>query len=185
MAVLFDSNFLLLVLQPGVPAPLDPATGTPLSHCEERINYLVRQLSKSRTDVLIPTPVLTEVLCLAGAAKAQYIQQLQQAPFSVVPFDVRAAIDCAELLAAHFGNKTNGKAKPPGKPGARDKVKFDRQIVAIAKSRQVEAIYSDDEDVVKEAARVGIKVVRSHELERDPATRQGKLDLSHPEAGTF
>lgn len=190
MAVLFDSNFLLLLLQPGVPAPLDPVTGKPLTYCEERVNYLVAQLSKARTAVLIPTPVLTEVLCNAGGAGSAFVQQLQTAPFQLAPFDVRAAIDCADLLAFHLAKRGNGKGKAagPGKPGSRDKVKFDRQIVAIAKSRKVDAIYSDDEDVAKEAGRVGLRVIRTFELERDPSTSQAKLDLKHPdspEAGSW
>ena len=180
MAVLFDTNILLLVLQPDALPPIDISTGERLKYVDERINYLIRRLSKAKTDVLIPTPVLTEVLCGAGGAKAQYIQHLQREPFKVVPFDMRAAIDCADLLAFQLATKPKGKAK--GTPGARDKIKFDRQIVAIGKTHRVDAIYSDDEDVFKEAKRVGLKVIRSFELERDPATSQAKLDLQQPQA---
>jgi hypothetical protein len=183
MLVVFDSNVLLPVLRPGLPPPLDPKTGKPVEHFDEKLAYLVGTLSRSRSTILIPAPVLTEVLCRAGAAGPALAQQLQQAPFQVAPFDIRAAIDCADLLAFHFARKGNGRSKSgaQGAPGGRDKVKFDRQVVAIAKSRAVDAIYSDDEDVAKEGARVGVKVVRTSDLERDPATRQGKLDLKHPE----
>jgi hypothetical protein len=39
------------------------------------------------------------------------------------------------------------------------KIKFDRQIVAIAKVCNATVIYSDDEDVAKIAARARIKVI--------------------------
>jgi hypothetical protein len=179
MLVVFDSNVLLPVVRPGLLPPLDPKTMKPVDHFEEKLAYLINRLSKSRTTILIPTPVLTEVLCHAGAAGSALAQQLQQAPFQVAPFDIRAAIDCADLLAYHFGQKGNGRRRPDaqGVPGSRDKVKFDRQVVAIAKSRGADAIYSDDEDVVKEGARAGVKVIRTSDLERDPATAQAKLDL--------
>lgn len=179
MAVLFDTNVLMLVLQPAAPAPIDPVTGERLTHVEERVNYLIRRLSKIKTDVLIPTPVLAEILCGAGSARTQYLQHLQKEPFRVVPFDVRAAIDCADLLALPVPSKRKGT------PGLRAKIKFDRQIVAIAKTHAVEALYSDDEDVFKEARRLGLRVVRSFDLERDPELMQGKLDLEDPEAGSW
>lgn len=184
MLVVFDSNVLLPVLRPGLPPPLDPKTGKPVDHFDEKLAYLIHKLSKNRTAILIPTPVLTEVLCHAGNAGFHFVQKLQQAPFQVAPFDVRAAIDCADLLAYHFVQKGNGHRRlgEQGKPGSRDKIKFDRQVVAIAKSRVADAIYSDDEDVNKEGTRVGIKVIRTSDLERDPASAQGKLDLQHPDA---
>lgn len=187
MSVVFDSNVLLPVLKPGLPPPLDPTTGKPVEHFDEKLAYLVSRLSRARTAILIPTPVLTEVLCHAGTAGPAIAQHLQQAPFQIAPFDIRAAIDCADLLAYHLGQKGNGRRKPSvqGKPGSRDKVKFDRQVVAIAKSRGAEAIYSDDEDVLKEGRRVGVKVIRTLDLERDPATAQANLDLQHPDAGSW
>lgn len=187
MLVVFDSNVLLPVVLPGLPPPLDPKTGKPVDHFDEKLAYLIRKLSNSRTTILIPTPVLTEVLCCAGTAGANLTQQLQQAPFQIAPFDMRAAIDCADLLAYHFARKGNGRRRPgaQGVPGSRDKVKFDRQVVAIAKSRGADAIYSDDEDVAKEGARVGVQVVRTLDLERDPATAQAKLDLQHRDAGSW
>lgn len=123
--------------------------------------------------VMIPAPVLTEVLCLARSAQARLVQALQRDPFMVVPFDTRAAIECADLLAFHFGQKSKQK----GVPGARAKIKFDRQIVAIARANGASEVFSDDDDVRKEAVRVGLKVTRSFDLPRDPATAQGRIDL--------
>ena len=173
MAVLFDANVLLLALHPDAPPPIDPATSLPLDHVSERIDYLLRRLSAAKTTVMIPSPVLTEVLCIAKSAQARLIQSLQRDPFVVVPFDTRAAIECADLLAFHFAQK--GRQK--GVPGARAKIKFDRQIVAIARANGASEVFSDDDDVRKEAMRVGLKVNRTIDLPRDPATAQGRIDL--------
>lgn len=181
MTVVFDTSTLLLVLQPTAYPPLDPATNKPVEHAAERVDYLVRQLSRNRTKVLIPTPVLSEVLVHAGAAATQYLTLLNQAPFRIVPFDTRASINCAEAIRSY------GAKGPKG--SVRAKVKFDRQIVAIAQVEQVDALYSDDTDVFKFGQQVGVKVIRTYELPRDPGAAQGKLDLDarpdHPEAGNW
>lgn len=174
MSVLFDTSTLLLALQPDARPPLDPDTGQPLEHAKQRVEYLIKKLSKARTKVVIPAPVLSEVLVHAGDAGSDYIQILQQSPFRVAPFDTRAAIECADAIA-----KLGLKAK--GKENTRAKVKFDRQIVAIAKVEQVETIYSDDQHIFSIAQQAGLRVVRSFELELDPDDRQGQLVLEKTE----
>lgn len=130
--VVFDTSVLLLVLEPTASAPIDPATSLPLTHAAERIDYLIKGLSRARNTVLIPTPVLAEVLSKAGLAGPQYVQLLQRAPFKIAPFDTRAAIECAAGLAHHFNLKKSAKLPDMGVPGARAKLKFDQQVVAIA-----------------------------------------------------
>jgi hypothetical protein len=52
------------------------------------------------------------------------------------------------------------------------KIKFDRQIVAIAKVCRATVIYSDDEDVGKIAARARIKVIGLADLPLPPEDAQ-------------
>lgn len=170
MAVLFDTSVLLLAIHPDASPPIDPATKQPVDHAKQRVEYLIRKLSKARTKVVIPSPVLSEILVHAGKAANEYIQNFQQAPFRIVPFDTRAAIECAETLR-RYGMKGKGAGNP------RAKVKFDRQIVAIAQVERVEAIYSDDDDIYNYGKQAGIKVIRSYELELDPEDRQHRLNL--------
>ena len=172
MTVLFDTCTLLLALQPDAKPPLDPDTEQPLEHAKQRVEYLIKKLSKAKAKVVIPAPVLSEVLVHAGDAANDYILILQQSPFRVAPFDTRAAIECADAISK-FGLKAKGKEN------TRAKIKFDRQIVAIAKVEQVETIYSDDQHIYTIAKQVGLKVVRSFELELDPDDRQGKLVLDN------
>lgn len=170
MTVLFDTSTLLLALDPDARPPIDPATKQPLEHAKQRVTYLIKVLSKARTKVIIPAPVLCEVLAGAGAAANDYIKNLTQSPFRVAPFDTRAAIECANAIAPNGMRK-----KSPASP--RGKIKFDHQIVAIAIVEQVAVIYSDDGDIFNLAKRVALRVVRSFELELDPGDRQLPLEL--------
>ena len=71
-----------------------------------------------------------------------------------------------------------GLARRRGGPGAtRGKVKFDRQIVAIAKVEGAHTIYTDDDDVVGYASQVGLKARRTAELELPPEDPQRSLDF--------
>jgi len=174
MNILFDTSVLLLLLCPNANLPKDPDTQQPLEHAKQRIEYLIKKLNKSRAKILIPAPVLSELLVHAGTATNDFVQQLQQTPFMIVPFDTRAAIECADAMKQQ-GIRGKGKDNP------RAKVKFDRQIVAIAQVSRVEVVYSDDRDIFQYAGKAGIKVIRSHELELDPDARQQELNLEPTE----
>jgi hypothetical protein len=72
-----------------------------------------------------------------------------------------------------------------GKKGANSKaswakVKYDRQIVAIAKVAQATAIYSDDDDVKSIGKSVGIPVISFAELPLPPEAAQKELPLATP-----
>lgn len=60
---------------------------------------------------------------------------------------------------------------------SRSKVKFDHQIVAIAKVQGASIIYSDDRDVAQYGKRSGIAVVRTAELPLPPGDPQTAMDL--------
>lgn len=168
--VVFDTSVLLLAIHPDAAPPADPETKKPLEHAKQRVDYLIRKLQKNRSKVVIPAPALSELLVHAGSAVNHYVSKLQQTPFSVAPFDTRAAIECAEAVRKYG-------LKGQGANNTRAKVKFDRQIVAIAQVTRAETIYSDDADIYSYGTQVGIRVIRSYELEMDPDDRQHKLDL--------
>ena len=170
MAVLFDTSILALLLQPDARPPIDPTTKYPVEHARQRVDYLVREISRARDKVIIPTPVLTEILYYAGNAMDEVLTKLQQSPFMLAPFGARAAVECADAMR-RLGHKGKGKNNPQAK------VKFDRQIVAIAVVESASVIYSDDDDIFGYGNLAGIKVVRSYDLDLDPADRQGNLPL--------
>ncbi|MES2218383.1 MAG: PIN domain-containing protein [Pseudomonadota bacterium] len=168
MAVLFDASVLILLLQPNAGIPQDPETKKPVEYAKQRLDYLINQLNKGRTKIIVPTPALSELLIHAGSPSVSnsYIQSLQRPPFKIVSFDMRAAIECAEAFR-QYGKKD--------KTSTHAKLKYDRQIVSIGIVEQVEAIYSDDSDIVKYGKQANLNVIRTHQLDIDPNDRQGSL----------
>lgn len=153
--VVIDTTMLLLLLRPDTPVPPGP-NGVPIDRPRDRIDYLVNDLAKSNTKLVIPTPALSEALVRAGAAASQQIVDYltKWTVFQIAPFDTRAAIEVAAMTRAAL---SRGKKK-----GASDavwnKVKYDRQIVAIAKVVGATMIYSDDGDIRTIAREVQIAV---------------------------
>jgi hypothetical protein len=61
--VVIDATILLLMLRPGTPVPAAP-DGTQIEKPKERINFLVKELEKQKTKIIIPTPALHTGLVL-------------------------------------------------------------------------------------------------------------------------
>lgn len=167
--VVIDTTTLLLLLRPETPIPNGP-DGLPIDRPKERIEYLVSQLDKAREKVIIPTPALSEALIRAGVAGSQeMIERLQKyAVIRIEPFDLRASIEVAAMSREALAN-----GKKRGQSNATwAKVKYDRQIVAIAKVNGASTIYSDDQDVKTLGMRAKIKVVSVGDLPLPPEKAQ-------------
>ncbi|KAB6717007.1 PIN domain-containing protein [Roseobacter sp. TSBP12] len=175
--VVFDSSILLLVLDPNAKAPVDPATGISVEKAAERIEYLITNLTADKEKIVIPTPVLSEVLVHAGGAMQAYLDTLNgQAAFRIAPFDQKAAIEAA--LAMSDAIKRGGHRIDAANPDAtKTKIKFDRQIVAIAKAEGVHAVYSDDADVHSYAKHAGLDAYRTADLDLPPEDPQQSWDF--------
>jgi predicted nucleic acid-binding protein len=157
VSVAFDASILLPLLFPGVKGPIDPATNKPIEHCRERIDQLVSELDKSHTKVIIPTPALSEILVHAENAGPKYLEQLRQSrAFKLEPFDERAAAEVAMMIRSDL--KKLGKKRGRQIQDTWAKVKFDRQIVAIAKVNGADALYTEDSGVRSFAEESGITV---------------------------
>jgi predicted nucleic acid-binding protein len=170
--VVFDTTILLPILWSGVPAPNHPQTGEPVERFRARINHLVSYLEKNRTKIIIPTPVLSEILVRAGAAGPDYLALINaQSVFRIVAFDERAAVEVAAMTrrALDAGDKRGGV------DGTWSKIKYDRQIVAIAKVEGAAALYSDDAGVRSFGKVVGLTVLGSWELPLPPEDPQTTL----------
>ena len=86
--VIFDSSTLLLVLDPKAKPPTDPNTGKSVERAADRIDHLISTLDKNGKKVIIPTPVLSEVLVKAGNATQQYLEIMnKRSVFRIAPFD--------------------------------------------------------------------------------------------------
>lgn len=160
MIVVVDSSALTLLVNPNASPPDDPATGVPLTHARERIEHLIDSLADNST-IIVPTPVLAEVLVRAGPALQGVVEQMERFPrFQIRPFDKLAAVETAMMTidAVRAGDKKGGSAEPW------QKVKIDRQIIAIARTNNADRIYSDDQGLAAFARALDIEVVSSWEL---------------------
>ncbi len=155
--VVIDATFLLLMLRPETPVPTGP-NGLQIDSARERIDHLVYELDKARTKIIIPTPAFSEAMVRAGAAASQQIADYLQrySAFQIQPFDTLAAIEVAAM--ARGIRETTGKKKGDS-TATWAKVKYDRQIVAIAKVCGATTIYSDDGDIASLGKQANIAVV--------------------------
>jgi hypothetical protein len=174
--VVFDATMLLLLLRPYSGRALDPS-GVPIAQVEERIAHLVQRLEKAKTRIVIPTPALSEVLVRAGSAAPQIVETLgRSALFKIIPFDSLAAIEAAMMTRAAI----DAGDKRGGLEATWAKIKFDRQIIAIAKVVQAREIYSDDADVRALAMAEDITVIGLAELPTPPEKVQIEMRLEPP-----
>jgi hypothetical protein len=159
--VVFDATTLLLLLAPDAAVPKD-SDGNLISYPRERIDGLVAELTKSKTKIVIPTPALSEALVRAGKiAAAQYLARIRRsAQFRIEPFDERAAVEVA-LMTKDAMDKGDKKA---GSADTWAKVKFDRQITAVAKVNGASTIYSDDGNLARFARAQGLRVISVAQL---------------------
>jgi hypothetical protein len=139
-------------------------TTIPIKHGKERLEALVERIAGEREAILIPTPVLSELLvCIPPDRIAEFLTQLGASIwFRVESFDTAAAVELgirtAKAIAA--GDKREGA--PADTPWT--KVKFDRQIIAIALVNGASEIISDDPHVKAIGERWGIKVTSVEDL---------------------
>ncbi len=177
--IIFDSSYLVVLLHPS-PEPAKDRENKPVTQFRERVAHLTATMDVSNDTIGVPTPAMAEVLVRSGAGRAKYVSVLSDTwKFQILPFDSRAAIEAADLIAAVKTNKERWDTWA--------KVKFDIQIVSIAKAEAAKLIYSDDRDIENYAKRFGIRVVRICDLPLPPAPKppadpssfagQGQLDL--------
>lgn len=172
--VVFDTTVLLPILWPDVPVPRDPNTDQPIDRFRDRIDHLIARLERTRTKIIVPTPVLSEILVRAGSAGPDYLARItSESVFRTAAFDERAAVEVAAMTrtAIDAGDKRGGVG------GTWNKIKYDRQIVAIAKVEGATALYSDDPGVRVFGNQAGLTVIGSWELPLPAENPQGSLEL--------
>jgi predicted nucleic acid-binding protein len=154
--IIFDSTYLVVYLNPNPPAAAD-REGKPVEQFKERVANLAGKLDASNQVIGVPAPAMAEVLVRAGKGRAQLVSILSDRwHFQILPFDSRAAIEASELIAAVKSNKERWDTWA--------KVKFDIQIVAVAKAEAASIIYTDDKYIENLAKRVKIPVMRICDL---------------------
>ena len=153
MTVAIDTSVLLYILNENTSAPIDPATNAPVTQCRARVDGLIERLSKANEKVIVPTPVLAEVLVRAEAAGPAYLQIVERnKSLRLADFNALAAVEAAAMMSAVWAQR-----KPAG-GDARSKIKFDIMIAAIARVAGASTVYSDDPDIVRLGSTFGFQV---------------------------
>jgi hypothetical protein len=168
--VVFDASILLFVFDENVKASVPRA--------KDRVEYLIDTLSKIGEKIITPTPALSECLIHAGPAGPEYLNIIgKQSCFRVASFDERAAVEAAIRT---YNARQRGQPKGGSADIAKSKIKFDRQIVAIATVEGATAVYSDDGDVIDYAREAGMEGYRLEDLPLPPEDPQTALPLGQP-----
>lgn len=164
----FDCGFLSLLFQ----GHLSPQ-GSDSREDVDKAQQLHAQLKLSHERVLIPVPALSEFLVRISNPQA-FLRRLKTEHFyRIADFDDVVAIELA-AVARKFslsGNK-RGSADP-GMPW--QKVKVDRQIVAISKVHMADTIYTSDRQVVNIARDFGIDAIMPCDLSPPHTTQRPRF----------
>lgn len=157
MIVGLDATFLLYFFAKpedvGVPKGED---GEPIPFAKERVGGLIADLEKGGSTIVVSTPALSEIMVRSGVQAGQSWAAIMRASkiFTLVPFDEKSAIEVA-LMAGH---SVRGERAPDPDAGTHAKLKYDRQIVAVAKTEGATAFYTDDKSQRNLATRLGMSV---------------------------
>jgi predicted nucleic acid-binding protein len=152
-----DATFLLHLFAPaGTVGVVLDANGQPVTMPKERVQGLVAELEKTGATIIVGTPALSEMMVHAGVQAGQAWLQIMNASkaFKVVPFDAKSAIEVA-LMAGHAVKGQGGKTATVETYA---KLKYDRQIVAIARTEGATVFYTDDDRQGNIAKRLGLVV---------------------------
>ena len=118
---------------------------------EDRIDNAKRfiaRLDEQDTLILLPTPMLAEILSPVPPAEHGVIMALIDKRFLLAPFDLPAATKCAELLNKSYTDAQLVQYRADNAV-PKQKMKYDCMIAAICIVRKVAALYSDDNDIEK------------------------------------
>jgi len=162
--VVFDASFLIPLLDEKAPE-LVPAA-------RKKVRFLLSTINKANEVIVVPTPALSKLLVKAGEAGPEWIRILSKsARFKIAAFETLAAIEAAQMTAGAIaaGDKKGGVTS------GWQKVKFDRQIIAIARVAGVEYVYSHDPDL-KMLASGNPEVQSFDDLPLPPAGAQADME---------
>lgn len=165
MRVVLDSNVLIQVLSNAKPDInlIDPKTGLVVDRAEARADALVERIDRHGGQILIPTPVLSEYLFGVNPESIQSHLELIGgfACFEVVSFDEIAAVECARMI-------TSQELKQLDPTSSKAKLRFDRQIISIAKANNADEIWTHDAPLMLKAESLNIKVKSLADIDAKP-----------------
>lgn len=150
--VIFDANILISY-----------ATEDECTERFYKLDTLIKELVEKRRIIGIPAPAWAEFLAGSELAMPEIIKKFGgKRAIQILPFGEAEAVEAAEI-------ERKFKRKPRGENQSnRTIVKYDRQILAIAITRNTEMLYTDDKRMAKEANILGVNVCDTDNLPLPP-----------------
>lgn len=112
-------------------------------HMIETAKELFRNLKDEQAILLLPSPIVTEILSPVPVPDRPKVVELINKTFRVVPLDTVASVKSAELWNTHAKDWKELYDKN-GDAGIRNRFKFDLLIAGIAITRNVEYLFTHD-----------------------------------------
>lgn len=160
--VIFDTNFLTYFSDAAGGFDFKPVDE--FDTLEDRFDLLMEQLAASAKEVIIPAPVLAEVLAAKHANEENILSIISnEANIRISDFDKRQGIE----FGCMYRNIARG-------PENRNSFKFDMLILTCARVEGVRTIYTADKNLKKKAQDLGIQAISFQELER-PYEQEDKI----------
>lgn len=139
-----------------------------------RVAHFISRAEKAKAKIVIPMPAIAEFLVGAEQAGLQALNALERRAYiQMASFDRPAAFECSQIerSAKASGDKKDGSTEPW------QRIKVDRQIIAIAKVCGATLIISGDSRLRTTAMRVGMEACDFSELELPPSASQTMIDF--------
>lgn len=165
--IVVDANFLVLLLDP------DGAMSH-IARGKERILHYIAELSRGRTEIIVPAPVIAELV----AGRVERIEEVLSAltsrrGFILLPFDPVIAIQTGELIR-RVQDSIPANERLPGWKVA---MKYDAMIAATAIVRRARAVCTDDGGIARYLTGSGVEVIRIDDLPLPPEDAQTRLEI--------
>lgn len=156
---------------------LNPNSRITVDFGRERLNGFIARAEKERRKLIIPTPATAELLTAIGPTSADYIRVInRKAVFEVRAFDEVAAVELAFLNRDLFAALDKKNRLEPWQ-----KIKVDRQIIAIARVAECEQILTEDDGLANRARICNIEAIKLVDLPIPDSAKQGELNLEEHE----
>jgi predicted nucleic acid-binding protein len=164
--IVVDANFLVLMF--------DPEAMPHIARGRDRVAHFIDELARSGEDIMIPAPVIAEVVAGRIERTTEIVEELRRhRNFIVQPFDEVIAIETGYLIRA-AADRMPAAERPVG---WKVTMKYDAQIAATARVRGARALCTADSGFEQYLGDSNVKVLQVEELPLPPANPQRSLDL--------
>ncbi|MGG2139933.1 type II toxin-antitoxin system VapC family toxin [Symbiopectobacterium sp. RP] len=179
--IIVDTNILICLMEKNSPSTnlLGDDGFSKIENLELRSRALLEHIERQGGTIAIPAPVLAEYLLgIDGERnKHAHVERISSMNcFEIIPFEELAAVECSLLPSIQefkqFSKQINSNQTA-------NKIRFDRQIISIAKANGITEIWSSDGEVIKKGKEAGIDVKSISEIQPISLSDQFPLNLLH------